>query len=406
MNKVTTSIYLDSRRKTVKGNYKVRIRITILRESKYYDSGIELTTESFDRIIGTKKTSEEEKRLRLKLYAVKAKADAVIEKMANFTFLRFEQLFYKNAAANDKISTGFDNYIAILQNEKRYGTAESYTTAKNKFEEFMPSLRYADITPILLKKFEDWLLNQKRSISTVGIYTRSLRAIFNNAITDGIIDNSLYPFGKKKYIAPTSKNNKRALSEDCLKKLLTYETLEYSELDRSKDFWLFIYLCNGINMKDMLRLKWSDISDNFFAYIRSKTKLTKRISEPIYVVLKEEAKKVIRKWGVPSDNKDDYIFPYLKGTEPKSEKERNQIKQVTKVINKYLNIIGKELELPFKLTTYVGRHTFATMMIRNGADLPMLKSFLGHSSIITSEKYVSTLPLIDLEKLTDKLVGF
>ncbi|MDE1190960.1 MAG: tyrosine-type recombinase/integrase [Arachidicoccus sp.] len=134
--------------------------------------------------------------------------------------------------------------------------------------------------------------------------------------------------------------------------------------------------------------------------------MTKRISEPIYVVLKEQAKNVIHKWGIPSDNKDDYVFPFLKDIESKSEIERKQIKQVTKIINKYLNIIGMELELPFKLTTYVGQHTFAAIIVRNGADLPMLKSLLGHSSIVTSEKYVSTLPLNDLEKLTDKLVEF
>ena len=216
----------------------------------------------------------------------------------------------------------------------------------------------------------------------------------------------MYPFGKKKYVTPTSKNNKRALSEDYIKKVLDYKTVEYSELDRSKDFWIFTYLCNGINMKDILRLKWSDVSDKFLVYVRSKTKLTKRTREPIYVALKDRAKDVIRKWGVPSENKEDYIFPYMRGVEPDSIKERKTINQVTKVINKYLNIVGKDLELPFKLTTYVGRHTFATVMIRNGADLPMLKSLLGHSSIITSEKYVSTLPLNDLEKLTDKLVKF
>ncbi len=189
-----------------------------------------------------------------------------------------------------------------------------------------------------------------------------------------------------------------------LPKYWDYKTVEYSELDRSKDFWIFTYLCNGINMKDILRLKWSDISDKFLVYVRSKTKLTKRLSEPIHVVLKEQATNVIRKWGDTSGNKDDYVFPFLKGVEPRSEIERKKIKQVTKLVNKYLNIIRKDLDLPFKLTTYVGRHTFATVMIRNGADLPMLKSLLGHSSIITSEKYVGTLPLNDLEKLTDKLV--
>ncbi|MDE1190961.1 MAG: phage integrase SAM-like domain-containing protein [Arachidicoccus sp.] len=130
-------------------------------------------------------------------------------------------------------------------------------------------MRYADITSAL-KNFEEWLLTQKCSISIVGIYTRSLRAIFNNAISEGVIDNSLYPFGKKKYVTPASKNNKCALLEDYLKKVLEYKTIEYSEIDRSKDFWIFTYLCNGINMKDILRLKWSDVSDNFFYLFAAK----------------------------------------------------------------------------------------------------------------------------------------
>ena len=108
------------------------------------------------------------------------------------------------------MSFAFDKYIDELKFESRLGTASSYECAKNSISQFRSDLTFAEITPDFLKKYQKWMLNNRRSISTVGIYLRSLRAVYNKQK----IDKSAYPFEKGKYVIPTSKNTKKALTLD------------------------------------------------------------------------------------------------------------------------------------------------------------------------------------------------
>ena len=244
------------------------------------------------------------------------------------------------------------------------------------------------------------------SITTVGIYTRSLRTIFNNAKSEELIDNSLYPFGKRKYIIPSSKNNKRALTINDVKRIFEYPTEEGSNLQFSKDFCIFTYLCNGINVLDICRLKWSQIDNNILTYIREKTEKTKREIEPIIVPLKKHSWEIINRWGNNLKNSDDYVFPFFNGLEKKSLKERNKKKDINKKINEGLKKIKTDLDIMIPLTTYVARHTYATIMTQNNMPLITLKSQLGHSSITTTEKYIGSLGLKNLIEITDRLTGF
>ena len=59
-------------------------------------------------------------------------------------------------------------------------------------ENFKKNLKFTDITPSFLKKYERWMLDNGKSITTVGMYLRALRAIFNQQN----IDSKLYPFSK------------------------------------------------------------------------------------------------------------------------------------------------------------------------------------------------------------------
>ena len=60
---------------------------------------------------------------------------------------------------------------------------------------------------------ENWMLKEeKNSSTTAGIYLHSLKALFNNAIEEGILTRELYHFGKKRYDIPTGSYIKKALS--------------------------------------------------------------------------------------------------------------------------------------------------------------------------------------------------
>jgi len=406
MAKVTVDIYLDKRRKTKTGGHRVRIRVTFKRKTKYYDTGIILEEDDFLRIKNAKRRTDSEKETKWKLDALLHRAIVITEKLPIFTFQQFEKKYYTNKEATNTISSGFNEYIEQLNQEKRFGTAESYQTAKNSIEAFSANSTYADIDARFLQNYENWMLEQNKSITTVGFYLRALRTIFNNAISAEHISPSLYPFGKTKYVIPTSKNNKRALPIEEIKQIFEYPAVPYSDEDFGKDMWIFIYLTSGINFVDLCRLKWSQINGNILTYNRTKTKRTKRVIEPIQVPLKGKTWEIIKKWGNRSKAPSDFLFPFFLGVEKDTKNERERKKDLNKKINSGLKSIGNSLNLSIPLTTYVARHSYATIMVKNGIQLTTLKSQLGHSTINTTEKYIGSLGIKNLIEITDKLTQF
>ena len=83
------------------------------------------------------------------------------------------------------------------------------------------------------------MLQNNKSLTTVGIYLRSLRTIYN--IQN--IDKTFYPFGtaKNKYSIPTSRNKKKALTLKDIAKIYNYQAVKNSPKEMAKDYWLFLY---------------------------------------------------------------------------------------------------------------------------------------------------------------------
>jgi integrase len=184
-------------------------------------------------------------------------------------------------------------------------------------------------------------LKNNKSISTVGIYLRPLRAIINEAIEEGKISReNHYPFGKRKYQIPASRNIKKALTKEEIKLIMSYNTSEGTWQQKAKDFFILSYLCNGINMKDIVLLKNKNIDGDFIKSTRAKTKYTNRIgSRQISVYISREAKRIIERWRTKDLTGDAYLFPILENPAT-PEKELKTVKQFTKMVNFYLREIA------------------------------------------------------------------
>ena len=68
--------------------------------------------------------------------------------------------------------------------------------------------------------------------------------------------------------------------------------------------------------------------------------------------------------------------------------------------------IGKELGLEIPLTTYVARHSFATILVRSGAPLALASQTLGHSNILTTQRYFAGFDLTTQAQYTQALTNF
>ncbi|MGN6296312.1 MAG: phage integrase SAM-like domain-containing protein [Ginsengibacter sp.] len=384
----TTSLFIDKWHPRSNGKCAISVRVTFERKKKYFPTGITLTTADFEKACG-KKPRAEFKQIGLQLHSFEKKAADIIKDLPVFTFKKFEKKYFENRGTKQDVDSAFLDYVSELKESDRIGTAVSYDCARISIKKFAPGIKFADVTPDFLRKYESWMLNkQGNSITTVGIYLRSLRTLFNNAIADGLLSQDYYPFGKKRYEIPTGNNKKKALNLKDIGSIFNYKADPESIIDRARDYWIFMYLCNGINVKDMSLLKYENIKGEVIEFVRAKTARTKRKVEPIRITLTDDVKRILNKWGNKRVDDNTYIFPILEKT-CDAARERQLIQQMTHLINDKMNGIAKDLKIESNLTTYVARHSFATVLQRSGVSTEFISESLGHSNLKTTKNYLA-----------------
>lgn len=398
----TADIYIDPRKKAT-GKCSIKLKVTHNRKRKYYTTGVELLPDEYEKVMYSKRLSKDARLIRTKLDVFKNKAEKVLREIKIFTFDRFEEAYFESRDVNQDVSFAYDKRISELRENDKIGTAITYECAKNSILTFKPHLTFAEITPTFLNKYHKWMIDSSKSVTTISIYLRSLRALYNSQS----IDKTLYPFGrgKQKYNIPAAKNTKKALTMDEVAKIYNYETDHKTE-EMARDYWMFLYLCNGMNVKDMCLLKWDNINKNILTYHRSKTSSTKSESNMIRVAVKSETKSIIQKWSVRSIDGNAFVFPHI-NQEMSAEQQRKVYQQLTKIINKYIQRIAKKLEIPQHITTYSARHSFATVLKRSGADISMISDLLGHSDLKVTQNYLDSFEDEQIQAQTDVLTtGF
>lgn len=404
---VHVKIVPDIRRIKTGAKFPLKLRITYKGERKYYATGLDVSDEQWE-IINSAEVKGKFQKIRIEMAEIERKALDCVAKIVPYSFVVFEREFFRAAPGEQTLAMAYENYIAELRSNEQYGTAKSYQDSNNTLKRFRPcKLRFEDITKEFLNDFEKWMVEKGRSLSTVGIYLRPLRTIFNIAIERGVVRPELYPFGRRKYVIPTGRNIKRALNIDQIRQIAQYKTEPGSSLEKAKDFWMFSYLCNGMNMADIARLRWSNVSAETISFQREKTKRTKR-DNPITIVVVRNARinELIQKWGrAVAKPYNGYLFDILDVAD-QGEPARLKVELFTHFVNEWMKDLGKELGFDLSLTTYVARHSFATILVRSGAPLALAKQTLGHASIATTEKYFAGFDLAAQAKYTKALVNF
>lgn len=410
MNKPKISVFHDTRRplQEIPGAFPVFIQIYFDRKRALANTGIVLAPEDFETVTkGTPRTIEL-KGIKANLDSQIFKATAIIEDLKDrFTLEKAKKLFLETTYNIDKNSvyTGFESYIKELEANGQIKTSDSYKNAKKSLQAFEPDLSFSRVTPEFLDSYEYWLtVVKQKSITTLGIYLRNLRTIVNRALDAELISQKSYPFRKGKYIIPTGRNVKKALTIENIRAIKDFFTVQGSPSDRAKDFFLFSYLSNGINFKDIARLKNENIKGDQIHFVRAKTIRTRRDYTPIKTSLRVETIEIIEKWRNPDRSPQAYLFPILdKGLTPKQETRR--IQDFIKKTNEKLEGIGTALKLPLKLTTYVARHSFATIAINKaGAPIEYISEALGHSTLNTTRNYIDSFEDKRIKQITDSLL--
>lgn len=409
------SVYLDTRRKLKNYKYPVKLRVFTKypRKQKLYPTKFEFTENEFKSVWLTQKPRNEVKLKRAEIQTMLNKAEKAADKLDPFTFEAFESALSMKSGTLENIFFQYEKVIQQYEGNKQIGTASNYDLSQKAIKKFLKEIKgnvpdvllFREINPKWLLSFENYMTDNGKSQTTIGIYLRPLRALFNSAIAEGIIKQSLYPFGRRKYEIPQSKSVKKALTRGQLKKL--YDTKPSTpEQQMAKDYFFFLFNCSGLNVKDMASLKYENLQGDKLVYTREKTKRTSKANlKPVVVYLNEYSKSFIEQYGNKEKKKSNLIFDIY--TNDMSEEERyRKSHNFTRFLNQHLKLLAKANGLPEDISTYWSRHSFATNAIRSGASLEQISQALNHHDLATTKGYFAGFEDDAMRALTKNLMNF
>jgi len=406
-------IVLDKRRKKSDSTYPLMLLIYFQKRRKYYSTGYSVNETNWIKINSVNDDTEsvnvrgKNKLIKKAISGVLERAQTNINSMTYFSFPMFEekQLKKSDVTPSTVIVDHFYDYVSILRNEGREKSAESYELAMKSLLRHGISSKagFGDIGRNTLEKYEKDMLSKGRSWSTIGIYLRNLRRLYNRAISAGKITRDIYPFGKDKYVIPNSRNVKRALTMDQIRSLVEAPTDLYASQKYYRDMWVLSFLCKGANMKDIAHWKWEYIdSKNVLTFVRRKSRrTTKGDQTKVVIQLYDGAIDIINTWGTKDG---DYIFDIIKVSDDEKTKEakiRQHLKNLRKAIKHIANDIGLDPVPVFQ----TARHSWASIAKDSGVAMEDISEGLGHKSKTTTEAYITSFSKDKLEDFQKSISG-
>ncbi|OQA98524.1 MAG: hypothetical protein BWY22_00847 [Bacteroidetes bacterium ADurb.Bin217] len=264
--------------KTLKnGEHPIMLRVIKNRKSKYISVGHSCDLRLWDMKNERPKKSHPNKRLLDILIETK-----IQEAHKNLLSLEINQGHFsvesitkkiRNDIPNKNVYEFIDSIVEQKRLESKLGTSGVYKQTKAMLIAFTKnnSLLFSDITPSFLHKYESFFRMKGTKEISISYYMRTLRAVYNKAITEGFGAKDLYPFNEYTIGKLNTRTVKRAITKEDIKKIIATDINEDSRLFHSKNYFLFSYYTMGTNYNDICTLKWENIKQNRLKYIRAKT---------------------------------------------------------------------------------------------------------------------------------------
>jgi len=400
--KMTTADVICYKYKPLKnGELPLKIKVCKDRKTRYINLGVSTKLEEWDFEKNLPKSTCPNREMLEKLisYKISEVKSKIVELKAENKEFSATTLVEKVSHPTKTITVGelFKQHIHNLKEEKRTGYRLSIQQTYNSLIKFNRHLDipFSEMDYSWLKRCETWLRKQGKSENTIGIRFRNIRMIFNLAINMGLVKPESYPFKQLKVSKLHQETAKRALTKDEILSVVNYNIT-------GKDFYCklavhlftFSYFMGGINFVDMAYLTGKNIVSNRLIYNRRKT------SKLINLPMQERALLVLKEY---KDSNKPYLFPILSASHKTEQQKLNRLHKVITKVNKALKCIGEELNIPIKLTTYVARHSYATVLKRAGISTSIICESLGHSSEKVTQIYLDNFENNQIDKAMELL---
>lgn len=379
----SSKIILFTHKKLKDGTFPIVLQIIKDRTRKLISLGHSTTLEQWDvdDNLPNKKHSNY-KSLKLLIQKKQIEADKVIidldEKGDQYTVDDIVDRL-KPAVSNATVFAYTESLVKRLEKSGKIGNANVYEATLAAFKKYRREvdLTFHQFTYRVIKDFEENLQENNKRLNSISVYLRTLRAIYNQAIKDKVAQEKDYPFKDLKIRQETTV--KRAISKEDIAKIRKLELVPWTELDKARDYFLFSFNMRGMSFVDIAFLRNCDIVNGRVLYTRKKTR------QKFSIKLTEEAKAIIDKYHY-TDESQGFVFQII----DRKGSEYLDYRNALRLTNKKLKTIGEDAACSIKLSTYVSRHSWATIAKRSGIPTAVISEGMGHNSEKTTQIYLDS----------------
>lgn len=387
----TVVVLLRTSQTLANGEHAVRLCVTKNRVRKYVSLGFTCSLKQWDMKTNLPRKSHPDKQVLDSIIskAIRECKDKVIEfqhEGKDYT----PDVLLSETKTTAKKTTVFDYFklkIDMLKNARQIGNAKVYNDTLSQLKTFVKKkdLTFSQLDYSFLLSLENHFKAKGLTDNAMSVRFRTIRAVFNSAIDENYTRKELYPFEKFKISERFStKTKKRAITKGEMLKIADMIFDKQSVAYEAQQFFLFSYYGQGINFVDIANLKWSNLTNGRIYYKRAKT------GGELSFLLPAPALEIIEHWKPLTKNlTNTYIFPILNElTHVTPTQKYNRIHKVLTRVNQDLKEIGIAAGIDTPLTSYVARHTFATVLKQTGVSTAIISESMGHQTEAITQTYL------------------
>lgn len=285
---------------------------------------------------------------------------------------------FRRHAAEYSLFKYMEGIILSLRLNNKVRTAETYVSALSSFKKFRKDedIMLDTITTDIMESYQAWLQKKGMAPNTISFYIRILRAVYNRAVDDEVIENRR-PF--RRVYTGIDRTQKRALSMRIIRQLKILDLSSSPALDFARDMFMMSFMLRGMSFIDMAFLKKSDLEGGHVSYRRRKT------GRLLNIKWTKEMQQILAKY---PENNSPYLLPIIRKPDIN---ELYAYRNAGYNINYNLKRIAALLGISMPLTLYVARHSWASAAKNKGVPLSVISEGMGHESETTTQIYLASL---------------
>ena len=301
------------------------------------------------------------------------------------------------AAYTNKIKAGGFLSFIMKQIERlvragRLSAARKVKATLNSFSSFIDNddVAFERIDHCLLEGYEGWLKKKNICMNTSSFYMRTLRTMYNAAVERGLTEQR-HPF--RHIYTGIDKTVKRAVPVSVIRKIRNLELDACPSLNFARNIFILSFYLRGMSFIDMCFLKKTDLSGGVLSYRRRKT------GQLLQIKWERPMRQILNALG---ESSTEYLLPII------NDKHGSGLKQyetVLRKVNRNLKKVGEMAGLETKLTTYVARHSWASVAKTQRVPIATISEGLGHDSVNTTKIYLASLDTSVVDRANRKILS-